>query len=155
YHPRRTIPRAIVIALGIATVLYAAVSLVAVGAVGAEALAESPSPLERAARELPLPGVGMMIAVGATTAMLGVLLSQLLGISRMVFAMARRGDLPRFLDHVQPRHGVPDRGIILAGGIVALVTCFGTLESIISAASFTILLYYSVTNLAALRMARA
>jgi basic amino acid/polyamine antiporter, APA family len=152
HEPRKTIPRAIIWALGIAAILYTGVALVAVAGVGAEAMATSRSPLEVAARTFPLPGVVIVIAIGATTAMLGVLLSQLLGISRMIFAMSRRGDLPGLFDHVHPRHGVPGRGILLAGAIAVLVALFGTFEAIVAAAAFTILLYYSIANLAALRM---
>jgi APA family basic amino acid/polyamine antiporter len=94
----------------------------------------------------------LVIGIGATTAMLGVLLSQLLGISRMMFAMARKRDLPAFLEKVHPRHKVPHTGIFLSGGIVILLSIFGTLEFIVAAATFTILLYYSIANLAAMRM---
>jgi basic amino acid/polyamine antiporter, APA family len=154
HEPKRTIPRAIMLALGIAALLYVAVALVAVGGVGAGAMAETTSPLERAAQVFPLPGVPTAVALGATTAMLGVLLSQILGISRMIFAMARRGDLPAVLDHVHPRHTIPDRGIFVTAFFLLLVAVFGTLEVIIAAAAFTILLYYSIANLAALRMAQ-
>lgn len=150
--PEKTIPRAIILALSIATVLYLLVALVAVGSVGAPAMAGSASPLETAAQTFTLPGVGLVVAVGAVTAMLGVLLSQLLGISRMMFAMARRQDLPGFLEHVRPGYGIPDWGILLTGLILILVVLFGTLETIVAGASFTILLYYTLANLAALRM---
>jgi APA family basic amino acid/polyamine antiporter len=81
-----------------------------------------------------------------------VVLSQLLGISRMMFAMARRGDLPHFLKSVDARTGVPHYGVFLSGGIILLFVLFGTLEWVISAAAFTILLYYSIANIAALKM---
>jgi APA family basic amino acid/polyamine antiporter len=87
--------------------------------------------------------------------MLGVVLSQLLGLSRMVFAMARRGDLPRALAHVHGGHQVPGRGVLLVGLIAAVVAGTGTLRGVASAASFTILVYYGIANLAALRMPRA
>jgi basic amino acid/polyamine antiporter, APA family len=152
HEPRKTIPRAILMALSIAIVLYMAVALVAVGAIGAPGMASSASPLEAAAQVFPLTAVPLVVIVGATTAMLGVLLSQILGISRMFFAMARRRDLPAVLDHVHPRHGIPDRGVLLTSVFLILVALFGTLEAIVSAASFTILLYYSIANLSALRM---
>jgi basic amino acid/polyamine antiporter, APA family len=152
HEPRRTIPRAIMWALGIAAGLYTAVALVAVASVGADAMAASLSPLETAAQTFALPGAAQVVAVGAMTAMLGVLLSQILGISRMIFAMARRRDLPAVFDHVHPQHGVPDRGILLAGAVAVLVAIFGTFQAIVAAASFTILLYYSIANMAALRM---
>jgi basic amino acid/polyamine antiporter, APA family len=149
--PKRTIPRAIMAALGIAAFLYVAVAVVAVGGIGATEMAGTASPLERAARAFPLPGVSQIVAIGATFAMLGVLLSQVLGISRMMFAMARRKDLLPVLEHVNS-HGVPDRGVILTGLILIMVVILGTLEVIVAGASFTILLYYSIANLAAMRM---
>ncbi|MBL8794630.1 MAG: amino acid permease [Planctomycetia bacterium] len=150
--PARTIPRAILITVLVSAVLYLAVGVVAVGAVGAGALAGQAAPLEEAARASALPGCDIVVAVGATTAMLGVLLSQMLGISRMLFALGRRGDLPACFAWVHPRHGVPGVGILLTGAIVLLLSLVGTLTWIVSAVAFTILLYYGITNLAALHL---
>lgn len=152
HEPKKTIPRAIVWALGIASVLYLGVAYVAVASVGSETMAGSNSPLEEAARTFQFSWVVILIGIGATTAMLGVLLSQLLGISRMIFAMSRKKDLPGLFDHVHPIHGVPDRGILLAGAVTILVALFGTFKVIVAAATFTILIYYSIANLAAIRM---
>ena len=133
-------------------------SLAAIGVIGAEGmsekLADAPAPLHHAAAALPQPWIGLAIGVGATTAMLGVLLSQLLGISPMLFAMARRPRPTGSLAHVPPSTGVPDRGVLLAGLIAMLLAAVGTLTAITSAAAFTILLYYVITNLAA-RLAAA
>jgi APA family basic amino acid/polyamine antiporter len=153
--PRRTIPRAILITMGGALLLYGAVALVAVGVVGAERLAETPAPLRAAALALPWRWVAEVVSVGGVTAMLGVILSQLLGLSRMAFAMSRRGDLPRALAHVHPRQGVPGRAVLAIGAATALVAATGSLFGVASAASFTILVYYGIANLAALRMPRA
>jgi len=150
--PRKTIPRAIILALVIAAALYAAVAFVAVANLGATGMAASPSPIEASAKAFNWPQVSKVVAIGATTAMLGVLLSQILGISRMIFAMARRGDVPSALAHVHPVHAVPDRGIFLTAAAMLLVILFGTLELIVATAAFTILLYYSIANLAAFRM---
>lgn len=152
--PERTIPRAIVLTLALSFVIYLAVGAVAVGVVGAEALASTRAPLEKAAESFRAPWVARLLAAGAATAMLGVLLSQILGISRMMLAMARRGDLPRFLAVINERHGVPARGILLTGGIVLALALAGTLEVVISAAAFTILIYYAIANLAAMRLLR-
>ena len=84
--------------------------------------------------------------------MLGVVLSQLLGLSRMVFAMARRGDLPSLLASVDARRGVPRRAVVAVGGLASLVAATGSLRSVASTAAFAILVYYAVANLAALRM---
>jgi len=150
--PRRTIPRAILITITGAIVIYGAVALVAVGVVGAEALAASPAPLLVAAEGTGFGWLRAVVATGALAAMLGVILSQLLGLSRMVFAMARRGDLPRTFERIHPRHGVPVRAVLAVGATATVVTATGTLQGVAAAAAFTILVYYSITNLAALRM---
>ncbi len=155
HEPRKTIPKAITIALASSILLYGAVALVAAGAIGAPGLAASRAPLERAAATFGLPGMRWVVAVGAGTAMLGVLLSQILGISRMLFAMARRGDLPAVLSRVHAKYGVPTHGVCLSGVVIVAVALFGTLEWVVAAAAFTILLYYSITNVAALRLGRA
>lgn len=153
--PRRTIPRAILITVASVSVLYFAVVVAAVGAGGTAAMARSPAPLAEVARELRMPALEGVVSAGAVCAMLGVLLSQLLGLSRMAFAMARRGDLPGWLAAVEARSGTPRRAVLLVGAAAAVAAGFGTLRAIAPAASFAILVYYAIANLAALRMARA
>jgi APA family basic amino acid/polyamine antiporter len=153
HEPKVTIPRAIIISLGIAVALYGFVAVVALGTLGAARMGRSDAPLEAAARLFGGTGLAQLIVVGATTAMLGVLLSQILGISRMMLAMSRRGDLPKLLGHIAERNQIPSTAIILTGAIIGLLVAVGTLKLAASAASFTILLYYSITNIAALRMA--
>ncbi len=129
--------------------LYSAVALVAIGA---SAMAGARAPLHAAALTFPVPWVAPLVSMAGVTAMLGVILSQLLGLSRMTFAMARRGDLPVWLASMHPRHHVPRRAVILVGAIAAIVAATGTLREIPAAASFTILVYYGIANMAALRM---
>jgi basic amino acid/polyamine antiporter, APA family len=155
HDPRRTIPRAVVITITGAILLYSAVALVAVGVAGSGALAATPAPLLVAAERTGVAWLPIVLSAGGLTAMLGVILSQVMGLSRMAFAMARRGDLPRFLEHVNPATAVPDRAVLVVGGIAALVAATGTLAGVAAAASFTILVYYLIANLAALRMPRA
>ncbi len=153
HEPKKTIPRAVIITIIVSVVLYIAVALIAVGAVGANILASSSSPLQEASRVFTLPGVFWIVGIGAATAMLGVLLSQIVGISRMMFAMARRNDLPRVLEHTNSKYAVPDYGILLGGFVIVLLSIFGTIEFVIAAAAFTILLYYGIANIAALKLA--
>lgn len=149
--PERNIPRAVIWSVGITSVLYFVVCLVCLGTIGAEGMAETNAPLEAAARVANLPAVGAIIVVGGCSAMLGVLLSQVLGISRMMFAMARGGDLPAFL-HRTNSHGIPHWAVLMTGGFLLAVALFGRLEFVAAGASFTILLYYGITNAAALRL---
>lgn len=152
--PQRTIPKAIIITIVISVCLYLAVVLVAIGSVGSKQLANSTSPLQTAAGSFSLPGVAWIVGIGATTAMMGVLLSQVVGISRMMFAMARRADLPSFFEHISLGRGVPDYGILISGSVILLLAIFGTIEFVISAAAFTILIYYGIANICALKLAK-
>ena len=152
--PKRTIPRAVIITIVVSVLLYSAVALVAVGSVGPAILANSPSPLQAAASSFTAPGAVWVVGIGAATAMLGVLLSQIVGISRMMFAMARRRDLPSVLEHTSERFAVPDLGIMLSGTVIVLLAVFGTLQFVVSAAAFTILIYYGIANICALKLDR-
>ncbi|MEW5930496.1 MAG: amino acid permease, partial [Gemmatimonadota bacterium] len=96
----------------------------------------------------------LAVAAGGVAAMLGVLLSQLLGLSRMAFAMARRGDLPRRLAAVDEARGVPGNAVLAVGAAATVIAATGALREIAAAASFAILVYYGIANLAALRMPR-
>ncbi|HUH29350.1 APC family permease [Gelidibacter sp.] len=149
--PKKTIPKAIIITIIIAIVLYAAISMVAIGVIGTERMASSTSPLQVVANSLSAPAIGTVVTIGASTAMLGVLLSQILGISRMMLAMGRRHDLPPIFQNIHTRYRIPHVGILLTGIIILLLTLLGSFEFIVRAATFTILLYYSITNIAALK----
>lgn len=151
HDPRRTIPKAVIITLITSVILYSLVGLVAVGTTGSDALAATSAPLEAAARRMSAPGITTIIGLAATTAMLGVLLSQILGISRMMYAMAQRRDLPAVLGKVNAT-GVPVVSILLTAAIITGLVLFGTIPLIARTATFAILLYYSLANLSALNM---
>jgi APA family basic amino acid/polyamine antiporter len=153
-HPRSTIPKAIIISLAASACLYVAVAAIATGAVGTARLSGTAAPLGLAARSFTWPEVAKVVAVGGVTAMLGVIQSQILGLSRMAFAMSRRGDLPAFLEHIHARFGTPGRAVLLIGVVSGVVAATGTLKGIASGAAFTILIYYGIANLAAIRMPR-
>lgn len=152
--PKKTIPKAIIITIGTAILLYAAVSAVAIGVIGTESMASSNSPLQLVAKSLTIPALTTIITIGASTAMLGVLLSQILGISRMMLAMSRRDDLPAVFGTIGHRYRVPYVGVVVTGVIILILTLLGTFEFVVRAATFTILLYYSITNVAALKQPR-
>ena len=154
--PRRSIPKAIVATLVVTMLLYVTVTVVAVSAAGASGLAEATrsaaAPLEVVAGLLPLPGLPWIVGAAAVTAMAGVLLNLILGLSRVALAMGRRGDLPRALGRVDARHRSPRGAVLFVGAAVAGLTAIGSVETTWSFSAFTVLIYYALTNLAALRL---
>lgn len=96
--------------------------------------------------------VAKLVAIGAVTAMLGVLLNLILGLSRVVFAMGRRGDLPRGLAAVSSKSSTPSVAVIAVGIGVGTLALIGDVKTTWSFSAFTVLVYYALTNLAATRL---
>jgi APA family basic amino acid/polyamine antiporter len=158
--PRRTIPKAIILTLLVTMALYIAVAIIGVGAVGAGVLSGAaqgangtqPAPLAVAARQFSLPFSSQILAIGAITAMLGVLLNLILGLSRVLLAMGRRRDMPGIFAHLNPSETTPVYAVVMMGVTVAGLVLIGNVKTTWSFSAFTVLIYYALTNLAALRM---
>jgi APA family basic amino acid/polyamine antiporter len=157
--PRHTIPRAIIVTLAISMLLYVSVATVGIAAVGAAKFSVTgevgTAPLEVVARQLEYPWTARIVATGAVTAMLGVLLNLILGLSRILLAMGRRGDMPGILAFVSQRSQVPTIACLVIGVVIAGMAAFGSIKTTWSFSAFTVLLYYSLTCLAALRLSDA
>ncbi|MDN5859868.1 MAG: APC family permease [Pseudonocardia sp.] len=143
--PARTIPRAIVLALAVAVLVYAAVAGTLLAVLGAGGLAASSAPLAELARGWVVP----VVTVGAAAASLGALLALVAGIGRTTLAMARAGDLPRPLAAVHPTFRVPHRAEVAVAAAVIVLVLTVDLRGAIGFSSFGVLLYYLVANLAA------
>lgn len=148
--PARTIPRAIVFALGGAVVVYALVGAVVVLVLGAE-VAGSTAPLVDLLTAAGASAWTPVLRVAAAAASLGALLALLTGIGRTTLAMAREGDVPRFLAKIDRRHQVPQRAEIAIALIVIAIVLVADLRDAIGFSSFGVLLYYLIANAAAFR----
>lgn len=154
--PRHTIPRAVIATLIASMVLYVSVAFVGLGTVGAAAYGEATrqqvAPLEIIASGFGIPGAGTILAVGAVTAMLGVLLNLLLGLSRVLLSMGRRGDMPGAVAAVSQRTSVPWIATLVVAAIIGGLVLLGDVRLTWSFSAFTVLIYYALTNLCALRL---
>lgn len=151
--PATTIPRAVPLALGAALLTYVLVTVAAVSAVGADVLAAADAPLAVAVAAGRLPELAGVVRVGAAAAAAGVLLSLLAGVARTSLAMARDGHLPRPLARVHPERRVPHVAQLAVGATVAVVVLVADLRGAIGFSSFSVLAYYAIANLSALRLA--
>src|SRR5690606_8534656 len=101
--PRRTIPRALMLALGISAVVYAGASIAAVSVLGVEGLASSPRPLtDVVAHVLGGPAEKVMATVALLTTTNTCLLCVTAG-SRILYGMAASGSLPEVVARVNGR----------------------------------------------------
>jgi APA family basic amino acid/polyamine antiporter len=135
--------------------IYIAVAAIGIGAVGPETLARAAAtgvaPLMVAAKTFDFPAGYWIIGIGAVTAMLGVALNLILGLSRVLLAMGRRNDIPGLFAHVSSS-GSPVAAITAAGIGIGAFALIGKVETTWSFSAFTVLVYYALTNAAALRL---
>jgi basic amino acid/polyamine antiporter, APA family len=148
-NPRRAIPRAIVTALTIAVVVYAAIAISILSVLGADGIARTPAPLAAAVAVGSWDWAAPVVRVGAALAALGALLALIAGLGRTSLAMAREDDLPRWLAAVHPRFKVPHRAELVLAGVICGMICVTDLRGAIGFSSFGVLIYYLVANIAA------
>ncbi|RBO84218.1 APC family permease [Nocardia puris] len=147
--PRRTIPRAILLALALSLAVYAVVAVAALLTLGSAGLADAADPLAQVVTAAGAPELAPVVRVGAVLAAAGSLLALILGVSRTTLAMARDRHLPHALAAVHPRFGVPHRAELAVGAVVAVLVAFFDLRAAIGFSSFAVLVYYLVANIAA------
>ncbi len=151
--PAVTIPRAIPLALGIVLAIYAAVAATALVVLGPDRLAESAAPLVDVITVAGYPDLGVVVRLAGALAAYAVLLGLIAGVSRTAFAMAANRNVPAVFASVSERRKVPGRAVIAVGVVVFCIALSGGLVGAVAVSAFTILLYYAITNAAALRLA--
>jgi basic amino acid/polyamine antiporter, APA family len=140
-NPKRMLPLAILLTLGIILVLYLLVTAATAGVLSGHALSTK-TPLADAAKQL-FGGTGQQfisITAALTTAATGN--AVLAATSRITFAMARDGLLPRFLASVHPSTKVPRLAIIVNGVIFLLLALTGSIALLATVGSFLYILQF-------------
>ncbi len=145
--PRRTIPRAIIATLVTTTVIYIVVTWVALANAGNQF-----SSLAIIAQTFSGPSLVKVLTAGAIIAMASVLLNLVLGLSRVVLAMGRRCDLPKTTARITDSTKVPAVATIVVGCLITGLVYVGDMKLTWSFSAFTVLVYYALTNLCAIRL---
>ena len=145
--PRRTIPRAIIATLVTTTVIYIVVTWVALANAGNQF-----SSLALIAQTFSGPSLVKVLTAGAIIAMASVLLNLVLGLSRVVLATGRRCDLPKTTARITDSTKVPAVATIVVGCLITGLVYVGDMRLTWSFSAFTVLVYYALTNLCAIRL---
>lgn len=153
-NPKHTLRRAIPMALLIALLTYLAVGGALLHALGVSRLASDAAPLAAAVSGADTPALGVLVRIGAAAATVSALLSVLVGVSRTTLAMARRRDLPGWLAAVSSR-GTPWRADLVGVAGAVLVAVLAGPIAAVALSACSVLVYYAVINLAALRLPAA
>lgn len=141
--PKRDLPFALLIAMGVVAIVYVVIQVVCVGTL--PELAGSERPLVDASRRfLGAAGAGV-IATGALISIAGNLNASLLAGSRLPFAMAEQRQLPHILSKTHEQNRTPQVSIVLTAAIMLTLTLSGSFIYALTLSTITRLLTYSVT----------
>jgi APA family basic amino acid/polyamine antiporter len=154
-NPKRDLPIAIVGSLMICTVIYVVVAIAAAGSLNAKALAASDAPLAQALDE----GAGIswaasVMAFGALVAITSVLLTVFYGQTRIFFAMARDGLMPRGIAKVNPRTGTPVALTVGLGTLIACLAAVAPLGEIVKLVNIGTLFAFFLVNIGVIILRR-
>ncbi len=144
--PEKTVPKALLIALSLCTVLYILVSISAVSVIGWEALSASDAPFNAVATAVWGEGGAFALSVIALFATANTVLLLLLAASRISYGMARSGSLPRSLARVHPIRKTPFVAVIAVtlGSFVFLF--LGDIGVVANVTNFTLFVTFGVVN---------
>ena len=151
--PARTVPRAVLLSIGVVATLYVSVQIVSQGVLGT-ALAASKTPVADAGGAALGPWGRTLILLGSTVSMFGYVSGMTLAVPRMLFAFARDGFLPRAIASVHPTFRTPYWAIAIQTVLVALLAATGTFERLAIIANGSVLLVYAACCLATVELRR-
>ncbi|MES2826552.1 MAG: amino acid permease [Bacteroidota bacterium] len=122
-NPQRDLPRGMMWAIIICTILYVAIALVLTGIVNYKLLAVG-DPLAFVFDQIDLKLMSGIIAVSAVFAMASVLLVFQMGQPRIWMSMSRDGLLPKAFSRIHPKYQTPSFATIVVGFVVAVPSLF-------------------------------
>lgn len=152
-NPRRNLAIGILGSMFVCIAIYIVIAIAALGALPFARFANSPEPLALILRELGQSDAARFLAISAVIALPTVILAFFYGQTRVVYAMARDGFLPRRLAQVS-RVGVPVRTTLVTAFLVSTIAAFLPLGEIVALANAGTLLAFSSVALGMLVMRR-
>ncbi|MFE1955768.1 amino acid permease [Streptomyces sp. NPDC059524] len=155
-NPRRNIPLAIVICIGLVTLLYCAVAVAAIGALGADAVGDKPAALSLVVDQVTDSTVGGgIVAFGAVVAIASVVLAVMYGQTRILMSMSRDGLIPRVFERVSPKTSTPVRGTLIVASVFAVPAAFSSLDVVVNLTTIGTLATMVVVNIAVVALRRS
>lgn len=149
--PVRTIPRAIVLTLVVASLLYIVTTAAVLVAVPVDELAASAAPLSLVFQTAPEP-VRQGFAIIAIVATVNGVLIQMIMASRVLFGLADQGHLPPVLAHVSARTQTPVVATLLVACLILGLALAVPIAALAERTSQIVLLVFLVVNVALIRL---
>lgn len=158
-NPGRDLPLAVILTVVIATVTYAFIAMVFVGAINWTALshygvrlgdwaslAQLPAPIYNLTVAAGLGIIGWLIFVDGIVSPNGPNATNCGSVPRVAYTMAESGSMPRFFLHLDPRYGTPGRGLFACFllEVFFLVLTTGGYSALVSAINVAFMVGYAI-----------
>ncbi len=151
--PKRNMPLAIIITIFLTSIVYVAISLVAVATISPDDLAQAGAPL-KSVYELNTLRDGRFLAWIGMFAILNGALVQIIMAARVFYGLANQGSLPKLFASINPVTRTPVFSTALVILLITAIAIAGDLESLARATSLILLTVFALVNLALLRIKR-
>jgi basic amino acid/polyamine antiporter, APA family len=152
--PARTVPRALFAALGVVTLIYISIQIVAQGVLGPELPTNTRAPLAETAKRLLGIGGETLVILGAAISTLGYVAGDVLAAPRGIYALGRDRLLPAVIGSVHPRYRTPHVAILTHTVFCLGLALSGTFEKLLVLSVITTLIVYLICCVAAIRLQR-
>ncbi|MFB6217843.1 MAG: APC family permease, partial [Halobacteriaceae archaeon] len=162
-NPRKNIPRAIFVSLGVTVLIYLLVVGVSLGTLGAKRIGAAGEKAVVEAAVGFMPDVGLfgasigaaLVAFGAVFSTLSALNAVVIGSSRIAFSMGRERQLPTRLGKIHHRYGTPFVAVLASAVVMLVAVVVVPIRVVGNLASLFSLLGFIVVNLAVIQLRRA
>jgi APA family basic amino acid/polyamine antiporter len=151
-NPERNLPLSILTALIVSITIYVLTGFTATGLQNYQVLAQSSSPIAKAAESTGNFPLVAAVSFGALIATVSVLLTNLLGLSRVAYAMARNNQLPKSIANTSKSFGTPHISILAMGALLTVLVYALDLTQAAAITSFAILSVHLAVNFSAIRL---
>ncbi|MDA3896210.1 MAG: APC family permease [Desulfobacteraceae bacterium] len=142
--PKKTLPRAVLSAIVVVTVVYVIVALGTAMLIGADQVVQHKEVALAIAGRKAFGTIGVVVVTIAAAFSTGSAINAtLFATARLASKVAEDGELPAALEHKNTA-GIPDRAVIVLGAAAAVLAALGTLTSLVEAASLTFLFTFAV-----------
>ncbi|WP_373031282.1 APC family permease [Sulfurovum sp.] len=149
--PTKTMPKAIIITLIIATLFYIAIAIISISVVPVNDLAHSKAPLAKV-YETATHSKATILSVIALFAVINGALIQIIMVSRIFYGMSTQGWLPTFLSVVHPKTRTPINATIFASLLVFLLATAFPILTLAQSTSFLIFIIFTLVNISLIRI---
>ena len=149
-NPQRDVPIGIIGSLIVGGILYMIVAYITVGIVPWQHIESNAAMSQAAHMAGNLPIIVSFVTIGAIAGNISVMLTSLLGQTRIFYVMARDRLLPEFVSRVHPRFRTPARMTMITGVVVALMAAVIPLQKLLELVNIGTLSAFAIVCLGVL-----